>query len=989
MVLATMPPFSKSGLQVLAGEYLAGPLLKWDEMSLFDQLFAAGSEPEMSVLTWELTELLCNMVIVVGPGSPQAYLLRVVLAPEFAWFGLHWAGMPHPAQVSTYSSDLLDLLHSRPLAASVALHQNLGLGDEWKTLVGRLWAHLEPYSSYLPAGQLQLAAGNENDILSRMEDVEYPPSPVEEDFGGVLPMEGVEFVSVSGVYIDTMIRDISPDMDVCAERGTVSAAPPAPMIVPPSLPLVVPSLPAVPPSIPVVPPSFPVAAPSTNKYRQRIKIPSSLDPPDNPASARGTLGTQKPKQTKSRNGCITCKAKRLKCDEIKPSCHQCERRKVECGGYKKDFKWRPFEEINLASGRPTVTKAKKASPSSHKAPSAANIDQSFPTPPTTEQSASPIRIQSHKFDGSRSPPGSPLHSSPISINSFLSIEARSLEDLPLIREDVSMAECTEPPLDINVSLSADSPPFNFLSFVDPFQDSLSLANSLVSDVDAGHARHMPFGPAQPDHDASRLSFSQLLEDENDDIEEIIRKSDPGLGPWNFTFPERDSFNIDPPSMSDNPTLAPESPEMLVLRFDKLTCGILSIKDGALENPWRTLIWPLAKDTPALRHAIFALTAFHSVKQSPHLRAQGNMRADAALATSLALAFADTWDQHTRTCIQHLRGAKTLMCQVIASGMHGGVTDKELDRIRFLYNTWSYMDVIARLTSLDECGPQNWDSSIFELPSDTVHDIDPLMGCATSLYPLMSRVAKLIQHVRKSSSNTVSVVAQAMELKALVEQWEPPQWFEPPDDPNSEVQHSIQVAHAYRWATLLYLHQAVPEIPSEPADELAKRVLILLATVPYTSRTTIIQMFPLLAAGAEVDTDDDRKWVLDRWTTIQSRLMLGGIDRCLEVLKEVWERRDAMNARKEREIASSRAAESFSSGDREKMSSSLPTDFHKYSLNGSHKGPIGGRSVQPTSRFARRGSALASLENIEFERTVRGRLHWVNVMAEWGWEVFLG
>ncbi|KAJ5484314.1 hypothetical protein N7453_012268 [Penicillium expansum] len=207
MVLATMPPFSKSGLQVLAGEYLAGPLLKWDEMSLFDQL---------SIATWSLSW---------GPAPPQAYLLRVVLAPEFAWFGLHWAGMPHPAQVSTYSSDLLDLLHSRPLAASVALHQNLGLGDEWKTLVGRLWAHLEPYSSYLPAGQLQLAAGNENDILSRMEDVEYPPSPVEEDFGGVLPMEGVEFVSVSGVYIDTMIRDISPDMDVCAERGTVSAAP--------------------------------------------------------------------------------------------------------------------------------------------------------------------------------------------------------------------------------------------------------------------------------------------------------------------------------------------------------------------------------------------------------------------------------------------------------------------------------------------------------------------------------------------------------------------------------------------------------------------------------------------------------------------------------------------------------------------------------------------------------------------------------------------
>ncbi|KAI3114332.1 hypothetical protein CBS147331_4144 [Penicillium roqueforti] len=250
-----MPPFSKSGLQVIAGKYLAGPLLKWDEMSLFDQLFAAGSEPEMSVLAWELTELLCNMVIVVGPGSPEAFLLRVVLAPEFAWFGLHWAGMPHPAQVSTYPSELLGLLHSRPLAASAAFHQNLGFGDEWESLVCCLWAHLEPRISYLPAGQLHFAAGNENDILDRMGDVEYPPSPVREDLEGVLPMEGVDFVPVSGVYIDTMVRDVSSDMDVCAESGAVSAfAPPA---------LTVPS------SVPPVVPSLPVAAPATNKYRQR------------------------------------------------------------------------------------------------------------------------------------------------------------------------------------------------------------------------------------------------------------------------------------------------------------------------------------------------------------------------------------------------------------------------------------------------------------------------------------------------------------------------------------------------------------------------------------------------------------------------------------------------------------------------------------------------------------------------------------------------
>jgi hypothetical protein len=620
----------------------------------------------------------------------------------------------------------------------------------------------------------------------------------------------------------------------------------------------------------------------------------------------------------------------------------------------------------------------------------------MPSPPTPEIPASPIRIKSYNPRGSHTPPDSPLQSSPLSIDSFLSTDNRSVDNLFMVQGDVSMTECTKSPLNINVSLSAESPPSDFLSFPEPFQGSLSLANSLVSDADVYPGTNITFGPEQ----SAGLSFSQLLEDEYDNIEEIIRQSDPGLGPWNLSLPDEDVFTFETLKIPSSPSLPLESPEMLVLRFDKLTCGILSVKDGALENPWRTLIWPLARDAPALRHSIFALAAFHSGKQNPHLRAQGvkhmrqsmnclagqaqNMRADAALATSLALAFADTWDQHTRTCIQHLRGAKALMCQVIAAGMQESVTDDELDRIRFLYNTWSYMDVIARLTSLDECGPQSWDSSVFELPSDTVHVIDPLMGCAATLYPLIGRVAKLIQHVRKTPSNTVSVVAQAMELKALLEEWNPPRWFEPPDDPHSEVQHSIQVAHAYRWATLLYLHQAVPEIPSEPADELAKRVLILLATVPYTSRTTIIQVFPLLAAGAEVDTDDDRKWVLCRWTTIQSRLMLGGVDRCLEVLKEVWNRRDAMNSRRESQIAGPRRTSSLSANGKEKMSSSLPTNFDDYNVN-SFQDPARGRSGQTASRFARRGSALASLDHIEHERTVRGKSHWVNVMAEWGWE----
>jgi hypothetical protein len=66
--------------------------------------------------------------------------------------------------------------------------------------------------------------------------------------------------------------------------------------------------------------------------------------------------------TKTHIGCVTCKAKRLKCDEVKPTCQKCEDRQVPCGGYHKDFKWRPFEEPGCAvKRRPSKARSGKLS----------------------------------------------------------------------------------------------------------------------------------------------------------------------------------------------------------------------------------------------------------------------------------------------------------------------------------------------------------------------------------------------------------------------------------------------------------------------------------------------------------------------------------------------------------------------------------------------------------------------------------------------------
>ncbi|KIW13789.1 hypothetical protein PV08_08981 [Exophiala spinifera] len=45
------------------------------------------------------------------------------------------------------------------------------------------------------------------------------------------------------------------------------------------------------------------------------------------------------KNAKSRSGCRTCKQRRVKCDETKPSCQQCVLRDLECPGYEKRWKW--------------------------------------------------------------------------------------------------------------------------------------------------------------------------------------------------------------------------------------------------------------------------------------------------------------------------------------------------------------------------------------------------------------------------------------------------------------------------------------------------------------------------------------------------------------------------------------------------------------------------------------------------------------------------
>lgn len=511
--------------------------------------------------------------------------------------------------------------------------------------------------------------------------------------------------------------------------------------------------------------------------------------------------------------------------------------------------------------------------------------------------------------------------------------------------------------------------------------------------------------------------------EEDEVEEIPRDFNPDHEAWVMRLGSPTPSSSSSSSTESNsfpflsqPQFSSTSPEMLARRFDRATCGILSVKDGPTENPWRTLVWPLARDCPALYHALSSMTSFHHSRDSPMMRIQGidhmrtsvhalastlqNMRVDAAISTTLVLAFSESWDQHISTGINHIKGAKLLIDKALLQHSQTPVKGEELNRLKFLCNTWVYMDVIARLTSADDD-----ESNDFDIVSDVVYmngssdaQLDPLMGCASTLFPIIGRVANLVRKVRRMDSNSPSVISKAVELKKQLEDWEPPGVIEDPEDESTSPHDSRRTAIAYQYATLLYLHQAVPEIPSQSSSFLAKRALCELATVEPQSRSVIVHIYPLMAAGCEAMEQEDREWVVSRWDMLARRMKLGIIEKCLEVTREVWSRRDAYaaeglsyNHSRNDSVSSATSSlkRSFSS-----MSEDMEADGLFCWLDVGHKrramdGAGLFETPQPmpikSERNEEKRRSKMRNEVLQPDFSVKGRLHWLGVMKDWQWE----
>ncbi|GME71987.1 unnamed protein product [Ambrosiozyma monospora] len=84
--------------------------------------------------------------------------------------------------------------------------------------------------------------------------------------------------------------------------------------------------------------------PEKPKEPEEPKTTTTITQSTSKSNSKSKTATTKPKKTKSRNGCLTCKKKRLKCGEEKPFCLNCTKKNIVCGGYSMNFKWKDLSQ---------------------------------------------------------------------------------------------------------------------------------------------------------------------------------------------------------------------------------------------------------------------------------------------------------------------------------------------------------------------------------------------------------------------------------------------------------------------------------------------------------------------------------------------------------------------------------------------------------------------------------------------------------------------
>jgi hypothetical protein len=198
-------------------------------------------------------------------------------------------------------------------------------------------------------------------------------------------------------------------------------------------------------------------------------------------------------------------------------------------------------------------------------------------------------------------------------------------------------------------------------------------------------------------------------------------------------------------------------------------------------------------------------------------------------------------------------------------------------------------------------PFGFDTSILSnssvawfLTGQPILHLDPWLHYSWGVGKFMKPVASLSYEVQMATGVSSAIITNAVDLKRQIKEGSNDAsivLFEESLLPMN-VQYMMHTAEAYRYSTLIYLHQAVLEGFGNEIQRLARETLIHLSSGPAVSTMTFAQIYPLSIAGCEMTGVKEREWVKDRGAAMIARMRVKNVTKCWDITQEVWMRRDA-------------------------------------------------------------------------------------------------
>ena len=226
-------------------------------------------------------------------------------------------------------------------------------------------------------------------------------------------------------------------------------------------------------------------------------------------------------------------------------------------------------------------------------------------------------------------------------------------------------------------------------------------------------------------------------------------------------------------------------------------------------------------------------------------------------------------------------------------------------MRFLYNTFLYLDVLSSLSSGEDpcslrtiCSATSPPSSLDDTPSKSfsVHnEIDSLLGCAGDLFPLIARMSKVTNQLNRKHTPEAAIVYidERTRVREKLRRWQPPDIsiLKKSSDIHCSIDDIVRTAEIYRLTALLHLYRVCPPI-EEDVDGFADQILDYLILIPKESGSLILHIWPLVATGCEQFVPTKRALVLERFMEVREKVNVANVHLAIILLQEVWRRNDA-------------------------------------------------------------------------------------------------